>query len=77
MKHEAAFLGSRILDPWMEGRGLSRRKILAMFSAVGAGLAASPLSFAQTMASGPRIIDTHHHIYPPKHTANNSETDRG
>jgi predicted TIM-barrel fold metal-dependent hydrolase len=34
-------------------------------------LAASPRSFAQSMGSGPRIIDTHHHIYPPKHTANN------
>jgi predicted TIM-barrel fold metal-dependent hydrolase len=42
-----------------------------MFSAVGAGLAASPRSFAQNIGSGPRIIDTHHHIYPPKHTANN------
>jgi 6-methylsalicylate decarboxylase len=37
---------------------------------VGTGLALSPLSFAQEAAKGPRIIDTHHHIYPPKHTAN-------
>ena len=30
----------------------------------------TPRSFAQNIGSGPRIIDTHHHIYPPKHTAN-------
>jgi len=42
-----------------------------MLSAVGAGLAVSPRSFAQNIGGGPRIIDTHHHIYPPKHTANN------
>ena len=71
MKQEAAILQRRILDHRSDEQRLSRRKVLAMFSVVGAGLAASPRSFAQNMGSGPRIIDTHHHIYPPKHTANN------
>jgi 6-methylsalicylate decarboxylase len=61
----------RILDTRWEGRPHSRRQVLAMLSAAGAGLAASPLCFAQEIGKGPRIIDTHHHIYPPKHTANN------
>ncbi len=42
-----------------------------MLSALGAGVAVSPHAFAQNSGGGPRIIDTHHHIYPPKHTANN------
>src|SRR5258708_19599328 len=42
-----------------------------MLSALGAGVAFSPHAFAQNSGGGPRIIDTHHHIYPPKHTANN------
>jgi predicted TIM-barrel fold metal-dependent hydrolase len=71
LKQDAAFLEKQILGPRSEEQALSRRKVLAMLSAVGAGLAASPRCFAQTMAGGPRIIDTHHHIYPPKHTANN------
>ncbi len=71
MKQETAFLERRILDHCSEEQCLSRRKVLAMFSAVGAGLAVSPRSFAQNIGSGSRIIDTHHHIYPPKHTANN------
>jgi len=62
---------NRIRERRVDEQGLSRRKVLAMLSAVGASLAASPRSFAQNMGSGPRIIDTHHHIYPPKHTANN------
>jgi predicted TIM-barrel fold metal-dependent hydrolase len=64
-------VGKKILDPRSEEQFYSRRKILAMLSAVGAGMAMSPRTFAQNVASGPRIIDTHHHIYPPKHTANN------
>jgi predicted TIM-barrel fold metal-dependent hydrolase len=71
LKQETAFLEGRILDHRSDEQRLSRRNILAMFSAVGAGLAVSPRSFAQNIGSGPRIIDTHHHIYPPKHTANN------
>jgi 6-methylsalicylate decarboxylase len=71
MKREPAFLEKRLLDPRMEEQSLSRRKVLALLSAVGAGLAVSPRSFAQNMGGGPRIIDTHHHIYPPKHVANN------
>jgi hypothetical protein len=71
LRHGTAFLERRILDRCADEPRLSRRKVLAMFSAVGVGLAASPRSFAQNIGSGPRIIDTHHHIYPPKHTANN------
>ena len=71
LKPETTFPEKRILDPRLGEQPYSRRKVLALLSAAGAGLAASPRSFAQTMAAGPRIIDTHHHIYPPKHTANN------
>ncbi len=42
-----------------------------MLSAAGASAAIAARSFAQQAEAGPRIIDTHHHIYPPKHTANN------
>lgn len=51
--------------------GLSRRKMLGMLSAAGAGMALIPRSVAQSVAAGPRIIDTHHHIFPPKFTARN------
>ena len=34
-------------------------------------MAFAPRSFAQSAASGPRIIDTHHHIFPPAFTARN------
>ncbi len=48
-------------------RGTSRRQVLAMLSAtVALGPSAA---FAQT--GGPRIIDTHHHIYPPKYVGPN------
>jgi len=57
--------------PYTESPFFSRREILSMLSAVGAGIAVAPRSFAQKVTAGPRIIDTHHHIYPPKHTANN------
>jgi predicted TIM-barrel fold metal-dependent hydrolase len=46
--------------------GPSRRQVLAMLSATAA---LGGTAFAQ--ASGPRIIDTHHHIYPPKYVAAN------
>jgi predicted TIM-barrel fold metal-dependent hydrolase len=49
----------------------SRRKLLGILSAAGAGLALSPRSFAQSAGEGPRIIDTHHHIFPPAFTARN------
>jgi predicted TIM-barrel fold metal-dependent hydrolase len=48
---------------------LSRRQVLGMVAAAGAGLALSPRAFAQGVTAGPRIIDTHHHIFPPKFTA--------
>jgi len=59
------------LDPSCLGPAYSRRKVLGILSAVGASWAFGPGSLAQDAARGPRIIDTHHHIYPPKHTANN------
>jgi predicted TIM-barrel fold metal-dependent hydrolase len=54
-----------------EKLGPTRRKVLGMLSGAAAGIAISPRSFAQTAAAGPRIIDTHHHIFPPKFTARN------
>lgn len=47
----------------------SRRKILGMLTAAGAGMALAPRSFGQSLAAGPRVIDTHHHFFPPKFTA--------
>jgi 6-methylsalicylate decarboxylase len=71
LKNRAAFSEKRNRNLRLEEHRLSRRGVLAMLSTVGVGLASSPRSFAQSMGSGPRIIDTHHHIYPPKHIANN------
>jgi len=54
------------------GQGPSRREVLAMVGAVGAGVVlTSGESMAQTPATAPRIIDTHHHIYPPEYTKRN------
>jgi 6-methylsalicylate decarboxylase len=56
----------------VEGGGLSRREVLAMAGAVGAGIAlSSSEAAAQTPGASPRIIDTHHHIYPPEYTKRN------
>ena len=54
----------------------SRREVLALLSAAGAGMALRPgvssvQTAAQTLAKGARIIDTHHHIYPPRYVAAN------
>ena len=46
--------------------GTSRREVLAMLAATAAF---GQSAFAQD--GGPRIIDTHHHIYPPKYVAPN------
>ncbi|MGB2890529.1 MAG: amidohydrolase family protein [Candidatus Acidiferrales bacterium] len=41
-----------------------------MLSAIGAGMVLAPgATMTQTLAQGLRIIDTHHHIYPPHFTA--------
>jgi 6-methylsalicylate decarboxylase len=71
MKRPIPFLEERGLDHRSSGHGLSRRKILGMMSAIGAGMAIAPRSFGQSVAAGPRIIDTHHHIFPPAFTARN------
>ena len=67
----ATYLGNRAAGHHQhaDGRYPSRREILGMLSAVGAGMALAPRSFGQGMSAGPRIIDTHHHFYPPKYTA--------
>jgi 6-methylsalicylate decarboxylase len=60
--------------PRFERRGPSRREMLAMLSAAGAGIVLSRArALAQTVDQGPRFIDTHHHIYPPKFMAENIE----
>jgi 6-methylsalicylate decarboxylase len=50
----------------------SRREMLAMLAAAGAGavLARIP-TLGQSENKGPRLIDVHHHIYPPKFMAEN------
>jgi predicted TIM-barrel fold metal-dependent hydrolase len=53
-------------------RALSRREILAMVSAAGAGvILRRTRAMAQGLDNGPRFIDVHHHIYPPKFMAAN------
>jgi len=71
VKRPIPFLEKRGLDLRSDESGLSRRKVLGMMSAVGAGMALSPRSFAQSTGGGLRIIDTHHHIFPPAFTARN------
>jgi len=57
-----------------ERRRPSRRDMLAMLSAAGAGIVLSRThALAQTVEKAPRFIDTHHHIYPPKFMAENVE----
>jgi len=67
----ASFLGGRAAGHHQHslGRDASRREILGMLSAVGAGMALAPRSFGQAVGACPRIIDTHHHFFPPKFTA--------
>ena len=48
----------------------TRRNFLGMLTAAAAGMAVSSCALSRAAGGGPRIIDTHHHIYPPKHTAN-------
>jgi 6-methylsalicylate decarboxylase len=47
------------------GRPVSRRRFTGMLAATVAGAGLSSNSLAQAVASGPRIVDTHHHIFPP------------
>ena len=54
------------------GAASSRRDVLAMMGAVGASVVlGSRESMAQIPATPPRIIDTHHHIYPPEYVKRN------
>ncbi len=71
VKQTVTFHNECRLDAQLDGRQLSRRKVLGMMSAVGAGMALAPHSFAQNVAAGSRIVDTHHHIFPPAFTARN------
>jgi predicted TIM-barrel fold metal-dependent hydrolase len=50
----------------------SRREMLAMLCATSAGIVLGRSgALAQSADKGPRFIDTHHHIYPPKFMAEN------
>lgn len=71
MKRPTAFEGIFGRDSESGNPKQSRRSVLGALAAAGAGMALSPRSFAQSVAAGPRIIDTHHHIFPPKFTARN------
>jgi 6-methylsalicylate decarboxylase len=58
------------------GRSPSRRELLAMLSVAGAGMAlkhgaANAQISTQAEAKSTGIIDTHHHIYPPRYVAAN------
>jgi 6-methylsalicylate decarboxylase len=55
-------------DPSQFGRHMSRRGALAMLGAAGAAAALGGAAAAQTNA---RLIDTHHHLYPPKYVGPN------
>jgi 6-methylsalicylate decarboxylase len=55
-----------------KGRGPSRREVLALVGMAAPGIVMSSReSAAQMPAASPRIIDTHHHIYPPVYTKRN------
>ena len=71
MKRPTAFEGTFGRDSESGNPKQSRRSLLGALAAVGAGMALLPRSFAQSVAAGPRIVDTHHHIFPPKFTARN------
>src|ERR1700746_1254918 len=42
--------------------------MLNLLGAVGTEVALSTYPLAQSVTAGPRIIDTHHHIFPPNFT---------
>ena len=71
MNPRASFQGNRAAGhrQHSDGRFPSRREVLGMLSAVGAGMALAPRSFGQGKGPSPPIIDTHHHFYPPKYTS--------
>jgi len=61
-------------SPPFDRRAPSRREMLAMLSGAGIGLALGrPSALAQNLDNGPRFIDTHHHIFPPKFMAENAQ----
>ncbi len=47
---------------------VSRREVVGLLAAAAASAALPERIFAQAASSGPRIIDTHHHIFPPNFT---------
>jgi 6-methylsalicylate decarboxylase len=52
----------------------SRRDFLAGVGAIGAAAILSPAAAgAQVASPAPRIVDVHHHIYPPRYVADNFE----
>jgi 6-methylsalicylate decarboxylase len=50
------------------GRLVTRRRFAGLLAGAVAGVGFSSNSLAQNAASGPRIVDTHHHIFPPNFT---------
>ena len=71
MHRSTALADQNGVDVRLDERSVSRRQALGLLAAGGAGIALSPRSFAQNAAAGPRIVDTHHHIFPPAFTARN------
>ena len=72
MKDPTTFLEKRALQLHLQEECLSRRKILGLLSLVGAGMVLAPgAAIGQGVTKGPQIIDTHHHIFPPKFTTRN------
>jgi 6-methylsalicylate decarboxylase len=71
MKFGELFLASRAAagQRHSDGGHPSRREILGILSAAAAGAGMAPRSFGQSMSAGPRIVDMHHHFYPPKYVA--------
>jgi hypothetical protein len=58
------------MDDWQQRQPFaSRRAMLAGCAALG--VAAMVPSAIRAQASGPRLIDTHHHIYPPDYVGPN------
>lgn len=54
-------------------RTRSRREILGMLSAAGMGALLPTASvLCSSTGTNPRIIDTHHHIYPPRYVTENA-----
>lgn len=64
--------GSTNLSSAAHKRPIRRREVLALVGAIGAGIGLGYReSSAEAPSEKPRIIDTHHHIYPPGYVKRN------